>query len=154
MLSDAGAECLECPTIKVAPPENWGQLDEAINRIGGYDWLVFTSVNGVNYFFERLFEAGKDARALQNAGIAAIGPATAERLLEFGIRCDIIPENYRAESVVEAFKGVAVSGKRVLLPRAKEARPVLPVITRVHKKRSVNALNQVPAGCDGKRPVS
>jgi len=126
MLSDAGAECLECPTIAVAPPPSWEALDNAISRISEYEWLIFTSVNGVSFFFERLFKAGLDSRALQHVHVAGIGPATAQRLMDFGIRCDIIPENYRAESVVTAFEGILVAGKKILLPRAEEARSILP----------------------------
>jgi len=126
MLSDAGAECRECPTIEVAPPPSWDALDKAITGLPDYDWLIFTSVNGVTFFFERLFAADRDSRALQHTHVAAIGPATAQRLMDFGIRCDIIPENYRAESVVAAFEGIPVAGKKILLPRAKEARSILP----------------------------
>jgi len=132
MLSDAGAECLQCPTIEVGPPKTWQPLDDAVGRIADYNWLVFTSVNGVAFFFERLFAAGKDTRALRDTHVAAIGPATSERLLDFGVRCDVIPKTYRAESVVDAFAGVSVSGKNILLPRAKEARSVLPTeLTRM-----------------------
>ncbi|MBW2172352.1 MAG: uroporphyrinogen-III C-methyltransferase [Deltaproteobacteria bacterium] len=126
-LSDLGAECFECPTIKVVPPEDWSPLDSAIDNLGDYDWLVFTSVNGVAFFFERLFERGKDVRALRDVRTAAIGPATAKRLGDFGLTSDIVPETYQAESVVEAFAKESMGGKRVLLPRAKEARPILPV---------------------------
>lgn len=129
-LSDLGAACLECPTIKVVPPEDWSPLDAAIDNLGTYDWLVFTSVNGVSFFFERLYEKDKDVRALKDVNTAAIGPATAKRLRDFGLKSDIIPETYQAESIVEAFKQVPMNGKRVLLPRAKEARPVLPVELR------------------------
>ncbi len=127
LLSDLGAECLECPTIKVIPPDNWKSLDTAIESISSYDWLVFTSVNGVNFFFERLFAKNMDVRALSNLRTAAIGPATAKRLFDFGLKSDIIPKTYRAESIVEAFEKENIEGKRILLPRAKEARPVLPV---------------------------
>ena len=129
-LSDLGAACLECPTIRVVAPEDWAPLDAAIDNLGIYDWLVFTSVNGVSFFFERLFEKDKDLRALKNVSTAAIGPATAKRLRDFGLKSDIIPETYRAESIVEAFRKEPMKGKRVLLPRAKEARPVLPVELR------------------------
>ena len=127
LLSELGAECLEFPTIKVIPPDDWEPLDTAINRLSGYDWLVFTSVNGVNFFFNRLFENDKDVRVFQGIQTACIGPATAKRLLEFGLKTDILPESYRAEAVVDAFKNETITGKKILLPRAKEARPVLPV---------------------------
>jgi len=125
-LSTLGAQCLEFPAIKIVPPDDFKPLDRAIENIADYDWLVFTSVNGVDMFFDRLFANQKDVRALGHIRTAAIGPATAERLLKFGIFRDIIPESYRAESVVEAFKNIPVKKARVLLPRAAEARPVLP----------------------------
>lgn len=129
-LSALGAECLECPTIRVVPPQDWAPLDEAIDRLDTYDWLVLTSVNGVNFFFDRLYERGKDVRAMGNLRTAAIGPATAKRMRDFGLKSDIVPETYRAESIIEAFENESMEGKRVLLPRAKEARPILPVEVR------------------------
>lgn len=125
-LSLLGAECLQCPTIEVAPPDSWEPLDQAIANLAQYNWIVFTSVNGVRYFFERLFEQGLDARSLGHLRTAAIGPATAEQLRRFGLNTDILPKTYRAESVVEAFADVAVKGQSILLPRAKEARAILP----------------------------
>jgi len=130
LLSDAGAECLEFPTIKVEPPGDWNPLDQAIERLSSYDWLVFTSVNGVKFFFDRLFEYGRDVRALSHLRTAVIGPATEKRLFDFGIRSDIVPESYRAESIVEAFRNENVTGIKILLPRAKDARSVLPVELR------------------------
>jgi len=127
LLSDLGAECIECPTIKVVPPDDWKPLDTAVEHLSDYNWIVFTSVNGVKFFFERLFANGKDVRALGHLKTASIGPATAKKLLDFGINSDIIPESYRAESVVEAFQKEDIKGKKILLPRAEEARPVLPV---------------------------
>jgi uroporphyrinogen III methyltransferase/synthase len=126
-LSDLGAECLECPTITVVPPDDLKPLDMAIENLSSYDWLMFTSVNGVNFFFNRLFEKNNDVRALNHVHTAVIGPATAKRLFDFGLKSDIVPESYRAESVVKAFAREDISGKRILLPRAKEARQVLPL---------------------------
>jgi uroporphyrinogen III methyltransferase/synthase len=125
-LSDLGAECIECPTIHVVEPDSWQPLDDAIAGIEEYGWLIFTSVNGVQFFFDRLFGRGLDARALGHLKTAAIGPSTARRLLDFGITTDILPETYRAESVAAAFADVPLQGCRILLPRAKEARAVLP----------------------------
>ncbi|TWI71660.1 uroporphyrinogen-III synthase [Desulfobotulus alkaliphilus] len=125
-LTQLGAHCIEMPTIRVVPPLDMSDMDAAIDRLGEYDWLVFTSVNGVKHFFKRLFDRGLDVRALHRVKTACIGPVTAERLLDYGIRCDILPENYRAESVVDAFRKEKMSGVRVLLPRAAEARSVLP----------------------------
>ncbi len=131
-LTEYGAECIQCPTIQVGPPPDWAGLDRAIETIDQYSWIVFTSVNGVDYFFRRLFENGLDVRALGHIKTAAIGPATADRLRTWGLKSDIIPESYRAESVVEAFSATPVKGSRILLPRAMEARSVLPVeLTRM-----------------------
>ncbi len=126
-LNQLGAEVLECPTIKVIPAENTQPLEKAISRLSEYEWLIFTSVNGVKFFFNFLFAAGLDVRALGHLKTAAIGPATASALSKFGIKTDIIPESYRAESILEAFAREDVIGKKILLPRAAEARPVLPV---------------------------
>jgi uroporphyrinogen III methyltransferase/synthase len=126
LLNAAGADCLECPTIQIAPPDDWEPLDRAIQSLSDYHWLVFTSVNGVGFFFKRLFELGQDVRALHHIKTACIGPATEKRLKDFGLTCDILPESYRAESVVEAFKHQQIAGKKILLPRAGKARPILP----------------------------
>ena len=131
-LTEYGAECIQCPTIQVGPPPDWAGLDRAIETLDQYRWIVFTSVNGVDYFFRRLFENGLDVRALGHIKTAAIGPATADRLRTWGLKSDIVPESYRAESVVEAFTAKMVKGSRILLPRAMEARSVLPVeLTRM-----------------------
>jgi uroporphyrinogen III methyltransferase/synthase len=125
-LSELGAECLEYPTITIEPPADWAPLDQALDHIAEYDWLIFTSVNGVKFFFERLFGRGRDVRALGRIGTAAIGPTTAAKLFEFGLTSDIVPESYQAESVVAAFEKKDVAGQKILLPRASEARPILP----------------------------
>ncbi len=127
LLSELGAECLEFPTITIVLPKDFHLLDRAIDTISTYDYLVFTSVNGVTFFFDRLFEKGLDVRCLGHIRTATIGPATSARLRQFGITSDIIPESYRAESVITAFKKEPVKGKKILLPRAKDARPILPV---------------------------
>ena len=125
-LNDLGANCLEYPTIEVVPPQDNAPLEAAIHDLAAYDWLIFTSVNGVHYFFERLFALGKDVRALHRVRTAVIGPATAEALRRQGLRSDILPASYRAEAVIEAFADQDVAGRRILLPRAAEARPILP----------------------------
>ena len=142
-LSDLGAECLECPTIKVSPPQDVKPLDRAMENLSSYDWLIFTSVNGVNFFFERLFQKNKDVRALKDIHTAVIGPATEKRLFDFGLKSDIVPESYRAESVVKAFAGKDVTGKKILLPRAREARPVLPL----ELKKMGAVVDEVTAYC-------
>jgi uroporphyrinogen III methyltransferase / synthase len=125
-LSELGAECIEFPTIEVIPPLSWKELDRAIGNLERYHWLVFTSVNGVKHFFDRLQDSGQDARNLKEIRIAAIGPKTAEAIRGQGVKPDLIPEEYRAEAVVEAFGKRGVKGLRILLPRAAEAREVLP----------------------------
>ncbi|MFP4039083.1 MAG: uroporphyrinogen-III C-methyltransferase [Desulfosudaceae bacterium] len=126
LLSSYGADCLACPTINVLPAEDTAPLDACLEKLADYDWLVFTSVNGVSCFFERLFASGRDARALGHLKTAVIGPATRQRLLDFGITSDIIPDSYRAEAVITAFEREEMAGKAVLLPRAAGARPILP----------------------------
>lgn len=118
-----GAEPVACPLIATAPPLDWNPLDAAIRNLGAYDWVVFTSANGVDGFFRRLWLAGLDARALSEVRISAIGPATAEALAARGIRADLVPDEYVAEAVAEAMGDVR--GQRVLLPRADIARPAL-----------------------------
>ncbi|MBF0572745.1 MAG: uroporphyrinogen-III C-methyltransferase [Desulfamplus sp.] len=135
-LTELGATCIEIPTIKVIPPSDNSPLENAIENIKTYDWLIFTSVNGVKFFFDTLFKMGKDVRILGHLKFACIGPVTKEELQGHGIICDVLPESYRAESIVDAFQGlnsqgvkgkeIDIKGKRVLLPRAKEARSVLP----------------------------
>lgn len=126
-LTDLGAECMECPTIKINRPEDLSPLDRAIAHLNEYQWIIFTSVNGVRFFFDRLFENGLDVRALHSLKTASIGPATAAKLFEYGIKSDIVPVSYRAESVVAAFQDKYIQGSRILLPRAAKARPILPV---------------------------
>jgi uroporphyrinogen III methyltransferase/synthase len=125
-LEDLGAECLEIPTIQTVPPDDWSKLDQAFVQLGSYAWIIFTSVNGVNYFFERLFQSGLDARALGSLKTATIGPATEKRLLEFGIRSDKVPATYQAEALIAAFAGEDLTGRKILLPRALAARAILP----------------------------
>ncbi len=125
LLEGYGAEVLECPTIAILPPTDWAPLDQALDRIASYQWVIFTSVNGVHFFLRRLRERGKDLRILSGMKVAAIGPATASALEEIGLRPDCIPQEYRAEALVEALQG-DLRGVRFLLPRAAEAREVLP----------------------------
>ncbi|MBU0970313.1 MAG: uroporphyrinogen-III C-methyltransferase [Proteobacteria bacterium] len=125
-LTKLGAHCLEIPTIQIIPAEDIAPLKAAIGRLTDYDWLVFTSVNGVKFFFDTLFAMGKDVRALGHLKFACIGPVTKERLGDYGIISDLLPETYRAESVAEAFSAFDIKDKRVLLPRAKKARTILP----------------------------
>ena len=119
-LTELGASCIECPVIKVIPADDTAPLHDAVLRISEYDWLIFTSVNGVDFFFNQLSESGKDVRALGNLRFAVIGPATAERLRAYGIKSDIVPESlsrgihYRSVSKTGYFRQAdsAPKGKR------------------------------------------
>ncbi len=125
-LSRCGAQCIEIPTIKIAPPEDITPLKNSIEHINQYEWLIFTSVNGVKFFFDTLYGMGKDVRILGHLKFACIGPVTKERLKDHGIISDVLPETYRAESVIKAFSAVDIKDKKILLPRAKKARTILP----------------------------
>ena len=125
-LEALGAQCIEAPAIKLVPPESYGELDEAIQKLNTYNWLIFTSVNGVEYFFNRLHETKRDSRALGHARIAAIGAQTAAKLKEYGILADIVPLEFRAEGIVEALTGRIEPEMSVLIPRALVARDILP----------------------------
>lgn len=123
-LRDLGAEVIECPTIKIAAPsDNYAAIDSAINNLRGFDWIIFTSANGVEKFFGRLRVHSLDARALNK--VAAIGSATAEKLSTFGIIADVVPKEFVAESLADSLKAF-VGGKKILLARAEVARDVLP----------------------------
>ena len=126
-LEKLGAEVYEFPTIEISPPEDFRPLDDAIRQLDSFDWLVYTSVNGVEAFVERLRHHGLDLRSVpRDARIAAIGPATAAKLAEVGLRVDVIPGEYRAEALIEALDNDSISGTRVLIPRARVAREILP----------------------------
>ncbi|MDA8126612.1 MAG: uroporphyrinogen-III C-methyltransferase [Deltaproteobacteria bacterium] len=125
-LGAAGARVIHFPVIRVAEPESWAALDAACERLEAYRWLIFTSANGVAFFFRRLRERGGDLRDLKGIRIATIGPATAAAVEARGIRVDLVPEAFISEGVVRAFADVDLQGCRVLLPRAAEARDVIP----------------------------
>jgi uroporphyrinogen III methyltransferase/synthase len=126
-LEDLGAETLEIPTIKILPPKSGKIMREALEGIGEYDWLVFTSPNGVEHFFRAFFEVYHDIRDIGGVKIAAIGPATAARLQSLHLQVDLQPEEFVAEEVVKAFeKEFNIENQRFLLPRADLARDALP----------------------------
>ncbi len=126
-LTQLGAECIEFPTIEIVPPENWDALDQAIEHLESYKWLLFTSVNGVKYFLNRLNVRGKDVRDLKGLKIGAIGPKTAGLWIHFGIKPDLVPQKFRAEAIIECMEKLeSVKGLRILLPRAAQAREILP----------------------------
>ena len=130
-LLDLGANPIEAPTIRIAAPEDDGPLDAACAAAGTFDWILFTSVNGVDAFMEHLLAGPRDVRALQGVRLCAIGPATAARLGRFGLKVDLMPAEHRAEAVSEALRREAdLDGARVLLPRADLARALLPTELR------------------------
>lgn len=124
-LESLGAEAWEYPTIKIKEPDDLTALDKAVANAGMYNWIIFTSVNGVKAFFQRLRAQKLDIRSLKEAKICAIGPKTAEALEERGLLVDVMPEVFRAEAVLEALQGRIQSGDKILLPRADLARQVL-----------------------------
>ncbi len=134
-----GAIPVEFPTIRIVPPQDWSALDAALGRLythddaatPSYDWLIFTSANGVNICCERLRALGYEPRTLRQVRVATIGPATAAALARYSISADIIPDEYIAEGVAAALiedarrRGTSLAGQRVLLARAAEARKAL-----------------------------
>ena len=130
-LKSYGANVVLCPTIEIRALESYERLDEAIEHLYGYDWLIFTSVNGVEYFFQRLKVRDRDVSDLDELKVCAIGEATADKLRDLHVHVDVIPEEFKAEGVfsaLERFVGgtQALQGLNVLIPRASVARDYLP----------------------------
>jgi uroporphyrinogen III methyltransferase / synthase len=125
-----GGEVVEFPTIEIRPPDNYGPLDRAIEQIKTYDWLIFTSVNGVECFLARFEKLAKSLTDLDGIEIVAIGPETAKKLEAAGIPRGLVPQRYQAEGIVETLAGKTLQGKKVLIPRAAKARDILPETLR------------------------
>jgi uroporphyrinogen III methyltransferase/synthase len=125
LLKKLGAEVIEFPTIEIVRPLRWKELDQAIGQLKSYDWIIFTSANGVNFFWQRLEEKGT-YRLPSSLKVCAIGPATANQLRERRLSVDYVPKEFIAESVLNGFERMAIAGRRILLARAKKARDVLP----------------------------
>ncbi len=121
-----GGEAVLFPTIVVQPPNDYKPLDCAIKDIGSCDWVIFTSVNGVERFFERFFELGHDIREMAGPRIGAIGPVTAQSIRDLGMKVDLVAKEFKAEGVLAQLAEEEVRGKRFLIPRAEMAREVLP----------------------------
>lgn len=122
-LQALGADVIPFPTIAIAPPADTAPLDRAIAQLASYDWVIFTSVNGVDHFWRRAGAIDANLSVIANCSVAAIGPATAGALRERGVSPDLVPEEFVAEAVLDALPGVR--GLRILLPRADIARRVL-----------------------------
>jgi uroporphyrinogen III methyltransferase/synthase len=118
-LEDLGARVIECPTIQIVPPKSWKPVDDAIRRIQTYQWLLFTSANAVEQFMDRM------GRRRPSIPIAVVGPSTAAKLEEWGLKASLAPAEFRAEGLLEAFPENLV-GTRILFPRAEIARELLP----------------------------
>ena len=123
-LAELGADVLLQPAIEISPPADWEPIDRALAELDRYDWLVFSSSNGVRAFLDRLLEK-RDLRALGHIKLAAIGPGTAEELARYHLRADLLPTENRAESLAESLEGAASAGERFLLARASRGRDVL-----------------------------
>ena len=125
LLREQGAEVVQVPAIEIRPPASFEALDEALKKIIDYDWLILTSVNGVDALFERLAALGLDESSLQHLKIAAIGPITEQAIADRGLVVDVVPDRYVAEEIVRVL-WPHVRKQRVLLVRAKIARDVIP----------------------------
>lgn len=155
-LEDLGAEIIELPTIEIQPPLDYSELDSCINRIDSYNWIVFTSANGVRYFLKRFFELDRDIRELKGLKVCAIGTKTAAEIKRYGIKVDLVPDEFRAEGLIDAFfKDVSnpqdiskpLDGLRIILPRAGVAREVFP-----EKIRSLGGYIDTPVTYRAVRP--
>lgn len=127
ILVEQGAEVVECPVIEIRPlDEAQPSLARAFENLEAYDWILFTSANGVEVFFDRLFASGRDLRALHRARLGVIGTETGRTLERLHLRPDVVPEEFKAEGLLEALAREPLDGRRILLPRARGARAVLP----------------------------
>ena len=130
-LEGYGARVVSCPTIEIVAPESYALLDDSIENLFGYDWIIFTSVNGVEHFLRRLEAAGKEVGELDDVRVCAIGDATSERLAAARVHVDVVPQKFQAEGVFDALENY-LGGREnfgnlnFLLPRAAVARDFLP----------------------------
>jgi uroporphyrinogen III methyltransferase / synthase len=113
------------PAVEIREPSDWSPVDQALSRLSHYQWLVFTSANGVHAFLGRLRHTGRDLRALGGLKIAAIGPKTSEALREYYLQADLVPARYQSEDLSAAIKQEVRPGERVLLARADRGRALL-----------------------------
>ena len=129
-LCELGAEVVEFPTIAIEPPQDYAPMDRAIEELQSYHWLFFTSVNGVDFFFNRLRHLGRNSQAVDHLKVVAIGPETAARLEGEGVHIFMVPAKYQAEGILEALDPAEIRGRRILMPRAAKAREILPETLR------------------------
>lgn len=126
LLKEKGATPIEFPTIETHPLKNYSSFDSKISEFSNYDWVIFTSANGIRYTLHRLNVLKKDIRELKGPKICAIGPKTKERIEELGLKVEYIPYEYCAEAIVKYFKNKDIKNKNILILRAKIARNILP----------------------------
>ncbi|MGM0423708.1 MAG: uroporphyrinogen-III C-methyltransferase [Thermodesulfobacteriota bacterium] len=126
LLEELGACCYQFPTIRIQELQDYSLVDQELENLANYQWVIFTSVNGVSHFWRRLLAHNMDSRSLGGCKVAAIGPATADRLRQEGIEPDFVPDKYVAEHVLQGLLQRGIQGCRVLIPRAETAREVLP----------------------------
>ena len=136
LLQQQGAEVVEMPALTIAPPSSWDELDRAIANLTQFQWLILTSANGVNYFFDRLYQLGYDSRSLGNTKIAVVGRKTAAELQKRQLNADFIPPNYVADSMVENFPA-ALRGQKLLFPRVETGGRAVLVIELTEKGAKV-----------------
>ena len=150
LLAEQGAEPIECPTLEISPPDSWIPVDEAIQELSSFDWIIFTSMNGVEAFMGRLWFHQKDVRSLANAKVCCIGPRTEEEAKRWGLAADLVPKEFQAEGILESLGNQDVQGQRILIPRAKVAREILPEQLRRMGAlvRVVHCYQAVPAKID------
>ncbi|HEY1231853.1 MAG TPA: uroporphyrinogen-III synthase [Candidatus Binatia bacterium] len=129
-IEELGGAVSEFPTIEICPPESFAELDAAIDKLECYDWVIFTSVNSVEPFLKRLKLKRKSVAALSAHRVGAIGAETAKQLKRARIHVCLVPERYQAEGILDALSPEEIHGKRVLIPRAAEAREILPATLR------------------------
>jgi len=152
-LAERGADVIEASVIEIRPPDSWDAVDAAIRRCGSFDWIVFTSVNGVRMFFDRLDQLRLDVRTLGKAKLAAIGPATAAELTRRHLTVELVPDEFVAEQVVAALESRGeISGRSFLLPRADIARTALPTTLRL-KGATVTGVDLYRTACPDSLPT-
>jgi uroporphyrinogen III methyltransferase/synthase len=148
MLEAVGATVLEMPALEIGPPSSWTELDRAIADLHSFDWLILSSTNGVDFFFQRLQEQGKDARALAGVKVAVVGKKTASSLQPWGIQPDFIPPNYVADDLVALFpEGDRLQGQRILFPRVETGGRELLVSEFTQRGATVVEVPAYQSGC-------
>ncbi len=150
LLISQGASVIEMPTLAIVPPTSWEMLDQAIAQISNYDWLILTSANAVESFFGRLRASGQDSRALHSLKIAVVGRKTAEVLSNYGITPDLVPNDFIADALVDAFLAIpdhVLTGKRMLFPRVQSGGREILVEQLQQQGAIVDAIPAYESGC-------